>query len=152
MAVLARKGGTPDFVFSSPRRTWYGMNPFSGVTIGHSLCGTSSGLDTISGYLAVRIMRNPLASASCKALDFSSGWRPPHAFWTNVECGGDRGQCWSNAGRRNASHLASLWPNVGSCNTENAAVISGGPSKAGTVQYRRSHLAFWRHSHCRGGL
>jgi hypothetical protein len=58
---------------------------------GHSLSGTSLGVDTISGHLAVRVMRNPLASASCSALAFGPGWRPPHALWTDVECDSDRG-------------------------------------------------------------
>ena len=58
---------------------------------GHSLSGTSLGMDTISSRLAVRVMRNPLASASCSALAFGSGWRSPHALWTDVERGSDRG-------------------------------------------------------------
>lgn len=135
--LAAKKGsGGLNFVSPLPRRMWCGLNPFSEGDGGHSLSGTSLGVDTISGYLAVRVMRNPLASASCNALVFDSGWCSPHAFWTDDERGGDTGQCRSDAGCRNAIHPASIRPNVGGCDPENAAVISGGSSAAGTVQRR----------------
>ena len=106
---------------------------FGGVDDESSLSGTSVGVDTTPGHLAVRVLRNLVASGPCSAVSLGSRRRLANALWTDAECPRDRSQRWNDASCRNALHSASREPNVARCDVENAAATSSRPSAAGTV-------------------
>ena len=107
-----------------------------GVNGEPSFSDTPVGVDSISGDLAVRILRNPLAHDPCSSVAVDSSWRPASARWTDAERSGDRRQRWNGARCGNALHPASREPDVASCDIEDAAAISSRPSAAWTVQHR----------------
>ena len=105
-------------------------------------------MDTTSGDLAVRVLRNPVAYAPGSSVALGSGWRSASALWTDAQWTGDHRQRWHDARCRNALHSASREPHVASCDIEDAAAISGRPSAARTLQRRRSRDALRGHPHC----
>ena len=107
-----------------------------GVNGEPSFSDTPVGVDSISGDLAVRILRNPVAHDPCSSVAVDSGRRPASARWTDAEWSGDRRQRWNDASCGNALHPASSEPDVASCDIEDAAAISSRPSATGTVQHR----------------
>ena len=113
-----------------------------------SLSSTSVGMDTTSGDLAVRVLRNPVAYAPGSSVALGSGWRSASALWTDAEWPGHRRQRWHDASCRNALHPASRQLHVAGSDIENAAAIFGRPSAAGNVQRRRSRDALRGHPHC----
>ena len=113
-----------------------------------SLGGTSVGVDTTSGDLAVRVLRNPVVGGPCSSVAVGSSRRSASALWTDAEWPGDRRQRRNDASCRIALHATSREPDVAGCDIENAAVISSRPSSAGTVQRRRSRDALRGHPHC----
>jgi hypothetical protein len=57
----------------------------SGVIGESSLSGTSVGMDTISGDLALRVLRNSLAGDTRGSVGVGSGWRSASALWADAE-------------------------------------------------------------------
>jgi hypothetical protein len=49
-----------------------------------ALSGTSVGVDTTSGYLAVRVLRNPVVGSPCNAVTLGSSRRSAYALWTDA--------------------------------------------------------------------
>jgi hypothetical protein len=98
-----------------------------------SICGTSFGLDTTSDDLAVRVLRNPMASAPCSSVTLGSCWGSANALWTDAQCPGDRGQFWNDACCGNTSYTSSGEPSVAGSDVGNASTITSRPSVARTV-------------------
>jgi Flp pilus assembly pilin Flp len=73
---------------------------------------TSVGMDAVSGDVAVRVLRDPVACGSGSSIALGSGRRSAHTVWTDAECPGDRRQCWSDARCRHALQPASCEPDV----------------------------------------
>lgn len=95
---------------------------------------TPVGVGAISFYMVVRSFRNSLAGASRGAVALGSSWSLVGPLWAAAEWLGHSSKRWNNASRRNAPKFAPCGPDVGRCDTENAAAVSGGSSEAGTVQ------------------
>ena len=93
-------------------------------------------MDTTSGDLAVRVLRNPVAYAPGSSVALGSGWRSASALWADAQWPRYHRQRWHDARCRNALYTASREPHVASCHIDNAAAISGRPSAVGTVQRR----------------
>lgn len=98
-------------------------------------------MDTISGYLALRVLRNSLARDPRSSVAVGSGWRGASALWTTAEWTSDGCQCWNDARSRHALHSASPEPDVAGRDVENAAPILSRPGAARNVQHRRSRDA-----------
>lgn len=49
-------------------------------------------MDTISGHLALRVVRNSLAGDPRGSVGVGSGWRSFNALWTDAEWTSDNGQ------------------------------------------------------------
>ena len=110
--------------------------PFSvsgGVDSEFAFCGTSFSLDTTSDDLAMRVLRNPVASAPCNPVTLGSAWGSANALRTDAQCPGDRGQFWNNASCGNTLDTSSGEPSVAGSDVENAPTITSRPSVAGTV-------------------
>ena len=88
-----------------------------------SLSGTSVGVDTISGDLALRVLRNSLAGDPRSSLGVGSGWRSISALWTDAEWTSDGCQWWDDARCRHAPHSAPPEPNVACRDIENATPL-----------------------------
>ena len=43
-------------------------------------------MDAVSDDLAVRVLRDPVASGSGSSIALGSGWRGAHTVWANAEC------------------------------------------------------------------
>jgi hypothetical protein len=95
--------------------------------------GTSFSLDTAPDDLAVRVMRNPVASAPFDPVTLGPAWGSANALWTDAQCPGDRGQFWNNAGCGNTLDTSSGEPSVAGGDVEHAPTVPCGPSWAGTV-------------------
>ena len=114
---------------------WQGdCSPLSGgVDSESAFCGTSFSLDTAPDDLAVRVLRNPMASAPCNPVTLGSAWGSANALWTDAQCPGDRGQFWNNASCGNTLDTSSGEPSVAGSDVEHAPTVPCGPSWAGTV-------------------
>jgi len=104
-----------------------------GVDSESAFCGTSFSLDTAPDDLAVRVLRNPVASAPCNSVTLGSAWGSANALWTDAQCPGDRGQFWNNASCGNTLDTSSGEPSVEGSDVEHAPTVPCGPSWAGTV-------------------
>ena len=114
---------------------WQGAcSPLSGgVDSESAFCGTSFSLDTAPDDLAVRVLRNSVASAPFSSVTLGSGWGLANALWTDAQRPGDRGQLRDDASCRNTLDTSSGEPSVAGSDVEHAPTVPCRPSLAGTV-------------------
>jgi hypothetical protein len=132
---------SPTAVFPLACKSGKGHDPFPldfGGNGESSVSGTSVGVDTISGNLVMRVLRDSLASDPRSSVRLGSGWRSASTLWTDAEWTSDSRQCWNDARCRDALHRASREYIVAGRNIEYATAILSRPGAAGTVQRRRS--------------